>query len=140
MDNGFKPEIVALCCENSGYQAADMAGNMGLLYPEGFRIVRVPCGGKIDSLYVLKALEEGADGVALFVCYEENCKFLIGNIRAKKRVDYVRGILKEIGVPPERVELFYTAANKGYKFSEDARGMYERIRALGPNEAGRKRE
>ena len=82
----FVPKIVAFCCEQSGYPAADMAGTLKLKPPENVEIVRVPCAGRIETVYLLKALEKGADGVLIFGCYEENCQYLRGNLRAKSRL------------------------------------------------------
>ena len=63
MDKIFSPDIIAFCCHYCAYAAADLAGSMRLDYPPSVKIVEVPCSGKVDPLYVLKALEEGADGV-----------------------------------------------------------------------------
>jgi coenzyme F420-reducing hydrogenase delta subunit len=57
----FKPKIVAFCCQYCAYNAADLAGSMRLQYSPFVRIIRLMCTGKIDSLYLLKAFEEGAD-------------------------------------------------------------------------------
>ncbi len=59
----FKPKIVAFCCQYCAYNAADLAGSMRLQYAPFVRIIRLMCTGKIDSLYLLKAFEEGADAV-----------------------------------------------------------------------------
>ena len=61
--NGFEPEIVAFCCRHCAYAAADLAGSMRLSYPSSVKVVELPCTGKLDVLYVLRAFEEGADGV-----------------------------------------------------------------------------
>ena len=61
--NGFEPEIVAFCCRHCAYAAADLAGSMRLDYPSSIKIVELPCTGKLDTLYVLRASENGADGV-----------------------------------------------------------------------------
>ena len=63
MDKTFSPDIIAFCCHYCAYAAADLAGSMRLDYPPSVKIVEMPCSGKVDPLYVLKALEEGADGV-----------------------------------------------------------------------------
>jgi len=60
---GFKPKIVAFCCQFCAYNAADLAGSMRLQYAPFVRVIRLMCTGKIDSLYILKAFEEGADAV-----------------------------------------------------------------------------
>ena len=61
--NGFSPEIVAFCCRHCAYAAADLAGSMRLDYPSSVKVVELPCTGKLDVLYVLRAFEDGADGV-----------------------------------------------------------------------------
>ena len=63
MNETFSPDIIAFCCHYCAYAAADLAGSMRLDYPPSVKIVEVPCSGKVDPIYVLKALEEGADGV-----------------------------------------------------------------------------
>ena len=59
----FEPIIVAFACHYCAYTAADMAGTQRLTYPANVKIVKVPCTGKVDVLYLLKAFERGADGV-----------------------------------------------------------------------------
>jgi coenzyme F420-reducing hydrogenase delta subunit len=63
MENTFNPDIIAFCCHYCAYAAADLAGSMRLSYPPAIKIVEMPCTGKVDPVYVLDALEEGADGV-----------------------------------------------------------------------------
>jgi coenzyme F420-reducing hydrogenase delta subunit len=55
--------IVAYCCEHCAYAAADLAGGMRIQYPPAIKVVQLPCTGKIDTLLVLEALENGIDGV-----------------------------------------------------------------------------
>jgi coenzyme F420-reducing hydrogenase delta subunit len=62
MDN-FKPEIIAFCCHYCAYAAADLAGSMRLDYPTSIKVIELPCSGKLDARYVLRAFEDGADGV-----------------------------------------------------------------------------
>jgi len=102
-------------------------------YPSSVKIVLVPCTGKVDALYLLKALEGGVDGVYVAGCMEGECHFLKGNIRARKRVAYVKGLLEGIGINPERVAMYNLSAAQGSRFVEIAREMTEKIRALGPN-------
>ena len=59
----FNPEIVAFCCHYCAYAAADLAGSMRLNYPASIKVIELPCSGKLDVLYVLRAFEDGADGV-----------------------------------------------------------------------------
>jgi coenzyme F420-reducing hydrogenase delta subunit len=70
------------------------------------RKVALPCSGKLETSFLLKALENGAHGVALFGCPEGDCRYLVGSTRAKNRVGYARRILREIGLEEDRVRRF----------------------------------
>jgi F420-non-reducing hydrogenase iron-sulfur subunit len=102
-------------------------------YPTNVKIIRVPCTGKVDALYLLKALEDGIDGVYVAGCEEGDCHFLKGNLRAKKRVGYVKSILKDLGINPGRVEMYNMSAADGPRFVDVARQFTARIKALGPS-------
>ncbi len=59
----FEPQILAFACHYCAYAAADLAGSMRLSYPANVKVIRLPCTGKVDILYLLRAFERGADGV-----------------------------------------------------------------------------
>ncbi len=127
----FEPQIVAFCCHYCSYAAADLAGSMRLQYPTNIKIIKIPCTGKIDVMYLLSAFEEGADGVIVAGCEEGSCHFITGNIRAKKKVQYTKKILDEIGIGGERLEMYNLSAAMGQKFADITREMTERIKKLG---------
>jgi coenzyme F420-reducing hydrogenase delta subunit len=129
----FEPKILAFCCQFCAYSAADLAGSMRLQYPPNVRIIRLLCTGKIDPLYLLKAFQEGWDGVFVAGCLEGECHFQQGNLHAKQWVNYTKKLLKEIGIESERLEMFNMSAAMGTKFAETVREMTERIRKLGPS-------
>ena len=129
----FCPWIVAFCCDRSAYRAADLAGESHLGFPEGLDIIRVPCTGRVDLIYLLRVLEAGADGVLVLACFEDNCKYISGNIRARKRVEFARKLLKELGLEEERIAIFNLASNMPHRFIELAQAMVEEIRRLGPS-------
>jgi coenzyme F420-reducing hydrogenase delta subunit len=62
-DHTFQPDIVAFCCRHCAYAAADLAGALRLAYPPSIKVIELPCTGKVDVLYLLRAFEDGADGV-----------------------------------------------------------------------------
>jgi len=132
-ESEFEPKIVAFCCHYCAYTAADLAGSMRLQYPPNVRVVRLPCTGKVDILYLLKAFEDGADGVYVAGCMEGDCHFINGNFRAKKRVNYAKKLLDEIGFGGDRLEMFNMSASMGPRFAEVAKEMVERIKELGPS-------
>lgn len=131
--SSYEPKILALCCHYCAYAAADLAGSMRLEYPANIRVLRLPCTGKLDISYIMRAFEHGADGVIVAGCLEGGCHFQEGNLRAKKRVALAKKILSEAGVEPERLEMFNLSSAMGQTFAEIAREMTERVRKLGPN-------
>jgi F420-non-reducing hydrogenase iron-sulfur subunit len=106
---------------------------MRLSYPANVRIVKLPCSGRVDVIHLMKAMEEGADGILVAGCLEGDCHYQVGNLRAKKRVAYVREILDQIGIGGERVAMYNLSAGEGPRFAEIAREMTEKIKQLGPN-------
>ena len=106
---------------------------MRLSYPTNIKIIKLPCTGKIDVLYLLKAFQSGADGVYVAGCMEGDCHYLTGNLRARKRVEYAKKILDEVGVGGERLEMYNMSAAQGPRFVEVANEMNEKIKNLGPS-------
>lgn len=129
----FEPRIIAFCCQYCAYSAADMAGSMRLQYPTNVEIVLMPCTGRFDMLYALKAFEGGADGVYVAGCLEGTCHFLEGNLRAKKRVNCLRDELKILGTEEDRIRMYNLSASQGPRFVEIAKEFTEVIRELGPS-------
>jgi F420-non-reducing hydrogenase iron-sulfur subunit len=125
------PVILAFCCHYCAYAAADLAGSMRLQYPPNVRVLRLPCTSKLEVNYLLAAFEQGVDGVMVAGCLEGGCHFLEGNFRARRRVERARQILAEIGLEPERLEMFNLSSAEGPRFAEIATIMVERIKRLG---------
>ena len=128
-----EPIIVAFCCHYCAYAAADLAGTMRLKYPGTVRVLRLPCTGKIEVNYLLAAFERGVDGVIVAGCLEGGCHFQEGNLRARRRVERARQMLGEIGLEPERLEMFNLSSAEGTRFAEIVTLMSERIAKLGPS-------
>lgn len=128
----FEPKIVAYCCNFCAFAAADLAGAMRVQYPPNVRIIRLPCTGKVDAIHLMKSFEDGADGVFVAGCLEGECHFLEGNLRAKKRVAYVKKLLTEVGTDPQRIEMFNLSSAMGGQFAEYVEEMTKRIKEIGP--------
>ena len=128
-----KPIIVAFCCHYCAYAAADLAGSMRLQYPANVRVLRLPCTGKIEVNYLLAAFERGVDGVIVAGCLEGGCHFQEGNLRARRRVERTQQILSEIGLEPQRLEMYNLSSAEGNRFAEIVTEMSERIAQLGPS-------
>jgi coenzyme F420-reducing hydrogenase delta subunit len=136
----FESKIVAFCCNFCAFAAADLAGAMRLQYSPNVRIIRLPCTGKVDAIHLMKAFEDGADAVFVAGCLEGQCHYLEGNLRAKKRVAYVKKLLAEVEIEPERLEMFNLSSAMGGRFAEIVEEMTERITKLGPTYISRKKE
>lgn len=136
----FAPKIIAFCCQYCAYAAADLAGSMRLQYASNIRIVLVPCTGRVDVIHLLRAIEDGADGVYVAGCLEGGCHFVKGNFIAKKRVRFVKNLLNKLGIEEERLQMFNLSSADGPRFAEIANEMTERIKAVGPSPLRRDRK
>lgn len=126
-------QIVAYCCQHCAYAAADLAGSLRMQYPPQVKIVMLPCTGKLDTLLVLQAFEDGADGVMVAGCLPGDCHYLEGNANARRRVDYLQKLLQEVGLEAERVRMFNLSSAMAGQFVEMTKEMTEKIKTLGPN-------
>jgi len=132
-DVAEQPVILAFCCHYCAYAAADLAGTMRLQYSGTVRVLRLPCTGKIEVNYILAAFERGVDGVIVAGCLEGGCHFQEGNLRARRRVERAKQMLAEIGIEPERLEMFNLSSAEGTRFAEIINEMSARVAKLGPS-------
>jgi len=128
-----QPVLLAFCCHYCAYAAADLAGSMRLQHPSTVRVLRPTCTGKIEANSILAAFGRGVDGVMVAGCLEGGCHFLEGNLRARRRVERAKQILAEIGLEPERLEMFHLSSAEGPRFAEIATEMTQRLKRLGPS-------
>ena len=128
-----EPLMLAFCCHYCAYAAADLAGSMRLSYPPNVRVLRLPCTGKVDLGYIMKAFERGVDGVIVAGCLEGGCHFHEGNLRAAKRVALARQMLEEAGIEGSRLEMFNLSSAEGVTFARIVDTVTQRLRELGPS-------
>jgi coenzyme F420-reducing hydrogenase delta subunit len=129
----FEPKIVAFLCNWCSYAGADLAGISRIQYPPSIRVIRVPCSGRVDPFYILKALQNGADGVLVSGCHPGDCHYLTGNYVARRRFAVLNDLLEFAGLDQGRVSFSWVSAAEGERFAEVVREVTERIRRLGPN-------
>ena len=132
MSAAFDPNIIAFCCRHCAYAAADLAGGSRLTYSSALKIVELPCTGRVDVLHVLRTFEDGADGVLVAGCLPGRCHYLKGNLHARQRVDYLHGLLADIGIEDGRLRMINVSAAMGSQFAEMASELIERVVELGP--------
>jgi F420-non-reducing hydrogenase iron-sulfur subunit len=129
----FEPKIVAFLCNWCSYAGADLAGISRIQYPPSIRVIRVPCSGRVDPFYILKALQNGADGVLISGCHPGDCHYLTGNYVARRRFAVLNDLLELAGIDPGRVSFSWVSAAEGERFAEVVRDVTEKVRQLGPN-------
>ena len=135
MTNGFEPKILYILCSWCGTGGAETASAHGLRYPENVRIYRVNCTGSLPTVHVLRALVEGADGVAVSGCHPGDCHYQSGNYKARRRVAILNEILDQMGLEKGRVWLRWISASEGQYFADTVTEMVAALKEMGPNPA-----
>ncbi len=130
----WQPTILGILCNWCSYAGADLAGSARLHYPETIRIVRVPCSGRTDPMFVLKGFQRGFDGVMVLGCHPGDCHYAKGNYYARRRIALVQDLLASLGIPQERFHFEWVSASEGNRFAELVQEFTETIRQLGPFE------
>jgi coenzyme F420-reducing hydrogenase delta subunit len=128
----FEPKIVAFVCTWCTYAGADLAGTSRMHYPANVRVVKFPCTGRIDPVFILRAFQKGADGVLVSGCHPGDCHYMAGNFHARRRFAAFRALLDMIGVDLNRLQFSWVSAAEGGKWVQVVTELTERIRAMGP--------
>ncbi|WHH60614.1 hydrogenase iron-sulfur subunit [Petroclostridium sp. X23] len=131
--NEFRPKIVAFCCNWCSYAGADLAGTNRLNYPAEVKIIRVPCSGRVNPMFILRAFQRGADGVIVCGCHPGDCHYTSGNYYARRRMTMMFSILDYLGVESVRTRVEWVSAAEGAKFAQVMNDFVETIRDLGEN-------
>lgn len=129
----FKPLIVAFCCNWCSYAGADLAGTSRLKYPANVKIIRVPCSCRVNINFVLRAFQNGADGVVIAGCHPGDCHYSTGNYYTRRRFSLITNLTEYIGVEKERLKVDWISAAEGNKFATVMNDILEDVYKLGPN-------
>lgn len=129
----FEPKILGLLCNWCSYTAADLAGTSRIKYSPCFHIVRVMCSGSVDSVYILRALLEGADGVMIAGCKPGDCHYMSGNYKARRRATILKTVLKTLGLDENRVWVKWISASEGAKLAETVNQFADEIKKKAAN-------
>lgn len=128
-----EPKIVGFLCNWCSYAGADLAGTGRIQYSPNIKIIRVMCSGSVDSIYVLRALFEGADAVLIAGCHPGDCHYVDGNYRARRKFVLLKSILGTLGLEDERIWLRWVSASEGKKFAETVTEINDDCKERGPN-------
>ena len=139
-EDNYEPKIVAFLCNWCSYAGADLAGVSRFQYSTNIRIIRVPCSGRINPLFIVKALQEGADGVLVSGCHPGDCHYISGNLVARRKFALLKKYLEYIGIEPERVHFSWVSASEGNRFASLVDTVVNDVKRLKPQKKLEKKE
>jgi coenzyme F420-reducing hydrogenase delta subunit len=133
MYKNFKLKITVFHCINTFNDARTVSGGGD----EGAEItfIPLPCSSMVKDVFLLRAFEAGADAVVVMVCPEGACRYVEGNLRAKRRVMWVQKVLDEIGLGGRRLALFNVAPGDEKAIAGILQEIRDDLSALGPSPA-----
>ena len=128
----WQPKILALLCNWCSYAGADLAGVSRIQYPPNIRVIRIPCSGRVDPLFIMKSLQNGYDGILVSGCHPGDCHYLSGNYIARRKFAIMKPLLEYIGIEPDRLQFSWVSAGEGERFAEVVTKVTNDIKKLGP--------
>lgn len=133
MGTKFIPRITVFHCVNTFADTEDLS----IAMQTGLKLksVKMACSSMVKDVYLLRAFESGSDAVIVMVCPEDQCRYIEGSIRAKKRVNWVRNLLDEIGLGSGRLTLHNISAGDTKTAAQIVRQVMTDLEASGPSPA-----
>jgi coenzyme F420-reducing hydrogenase delta subunit len=128
----FEPKIVAFVCNWCTYTGADLAGTSRLKYQPNVRLIRLPCTGRIDPVFIIKAFEKGADGVLVSGCHPGDCHYNLGNFHARRRFILFTQLMDYMGIDASRLHFSWVSASEGKKWVDVINEVINKVREVGP--------
>ncbi len=128
----WQPRIVAFLCNWCSYAGADLAGMSRRGYPAAIKVIRVPCSGRVDPMFVLKSFERGADMVLVSGCHPGDCHYTSGNYHARRKLLAFRELLDFLGIDQRRFKISWVSAAEGAKWSSLVKEITAEAQVLGP--------
>ena len=131
---------MAFLCNWCSYAGADLAGTSRIHYPSNVSVIRVMCTGRVNPLFVMNALQQGADGVLISGCHPGDCHYMQGNYYARRRFTLMRQFMEHMGVDPARVKMSWVSASEGAKWKEVIEEVVDGVKAIGPMDQFKRRQ
>jgi len=128
----YEPKILTILCNWCSYAGADLAGTSRIQYPSNIRVVRVPCSGRVNPQFIVKALRDGVDAVWISGCYPGDCHYITGNYFARRRFYVLKDLLEYVGLEKGRIHFSWVSASEGKRFADVATLVTEEVKKLGP--------
>ncbi len=117
------PEIVGFCCSYCTFKASEMAGSLRMKYPEGVKVIEVPCSSRVDPAFIIKAIVEGADGVFVSGCHPGDCHFIKGNFYTRRKIAALKEMFDAFSMK-DKLRLFWVSASEARRFIDKVTSFY----------------
>jgi coenzyme F420-reducing hydrogenase delta subunit len=121
------PEIIGFACSYCTFKASEMAGSLRMKYPQGVKLVQVPCSSRVDPAFIIKAITEGADAVFVAGCHPGDCHFIKGNYFTRRKVAALKEMFDAFAMK-DRLRLFWVSAAEARRFVDKVTAMYNEIK------------
>jgi F420-non-reducing hydrogenase iron-sulfur subunit len=131
MNRSFKPRIVLFQCRFNHYSTADLS-RIETLDSAHVKCIQVPCAGRISPLFILNAVQGGADGIAISGCRPGVCHFKQGNLGARRQLAAFRNLLTYVGMAAERLRFIWLDPADRGRLVRELDALSAAVRALGP--------
>ena len=128
-----QPVILMFACTRCSYTASDLAGTLKIQYNPIVRIIRVPCTGRVDIIHLLRGIVHGADAVLTVGCHKGDCGYISGNLAAERRVRFVRNLLKQMNMNPDRVQMHFVSAAEANEVVAIIEKVAKQVLEMGPS-------
>ncbi len=121
------PEIIGFACSFCTFKASEMAGSLRMKYPDGVKLIQVPCSSRVDPAFVIKAIFEGADGAFVAGCHPGDCHFIKGNYYTRRKIAALKEMFDAFSMK-DKLRLFWVSAAEARRFVEKVSAMYNEIK------------
>jgi len=128
----WEPKITAFVCNWCTYAGADLAGTSRMEYRPNVRIIKLPCTGRIDPLFIIKAFERGSDAVLVSGCHPGDCHYTTGNYHARRRWIAFNSLMKFVGIDLRRLQFSWVSASEAIKWVDLINNLTTEVKDLGP--------
>lgn len=132
-DLPWQPKILGFACNWCSYAGADVCGVSRFQHPSTMRVIRVPCSGRVNPQFILRAFQRGIDGVLVGGCHPGDCHYVSGNYYTRRRFLVMKRLLEYVGYEPGRFTARWISGSEGQKWADTTKELTEKITELGPN-------
>lgn len=127
----WAPRVLAFMCNWCLYTKADLADVARAQALSDVQVVKVPCSGRINPLFILKALEGGHDGVLVVGCHPGDCHYKEGNYLGRRKFATLKSFLEYLGIGEGRVQFAWVSPVERGKFPGLVKELIEDVKRLG---------